>query len=420
MSNIVFDKDLLFGVATASTQIEGGDTNNTWYDWTKNHDKTNDKTDTLLANSHWENYKEHIDLMSSLSFQIYRLSLEWSRIEPTEGNFDLNAINHYRDELNYLLSKNIKPLVTLHHFSNPIWFEAKGGFKNKKYSVECFSRYTSYVVNNLGDLVSEWCTINEPNVYATSCFLFGEWINEEKNFFTTMKVIRNMADCHISAYKIIHDIQKESKVGIALNINTFIPKRKNNIIDRFTSWFMDLGFNLSPAYAFAYGKLMFPLGLSFRKGDFFDFFGINYYTTRECKGFGSDFVEGSKRNDLNWTICSANFRKEIIRFNKLFNKDIYITENGTCDKIDSFRPKFICDHLEAFADLKCVKRYYHWTFMDNFEWKEGQAICFGLVKYNYNDKTYEPRPSAYLYKEIIEKHQITDNMKEKYGVKQDD
>jgi len=417
MSKVTFQKDLLFGVATASTQIEGGDKNNTWYEWTKNHDKTRDGNDCFLANSHWKNYKAHIDLMKELGNQIYRLSLEWARIEPEEGKFDKDVINHYVDEIKYLKSKGIQPLVTLHHFSNPIWFEKKGGFKNKKYSIECFNRYTAYVVETLKDLVTDWCTINEPNVYATSCFLFGEWINEEKSFITTMKVMRNMAYCHIEAYKIIHELQKDSKVGIALNINTFQPKRKHNLIDRFTSWFMDRGFNMCPAYAMGYGKLLFPMGISRKKGDYFDYFGINYYTTRECKGFGSDFVEGSPRNNLNWTICAPNFRKEIIRFEKLFKKDIFITENGTCDSKDEFRPQFLVDHLSAFADLPYVKRYYHWTFMDNFEWKEGLGPCFGLVKYNYSDATYEPRPSAYLYKEIIESHEINDKLKNKYGVK---
>ena len=152
--------ELLLGVATASTQIEGGDTNNMWYHWSKNHDKTKDGSDTLLANSHWENYKEHIDLMAELHLKIYRLSIEWSRIEPQEGVFSKEGIEHYIDEIKYLKSKGIEPLVTLHHFSNPIWFDDKGGFKKKKYSIERFKKYTEYVAKNLKGLVTDFCTIN--------------------------------------------------------------------------------------------------------------------------------------------------------------------------------------------------------------------------------------------------------------------
>lgn len=418
--SIKFNEELLFGVATASTQIEGGDKNNTWYDWTKNHDKTRDHTDCLLANSHWENYKAHIDLMKELNIQIYRLSLEWSRIEPSEGVFDEEAINHYRDEIIYLQSKGIKPLVTLHHFSNPIWFEKKGGFKKRKYSLECFSRYTKYVVEHLKDLVTDWCTINEPNVYATSCFLFGEWINEEKNFFTTMKVLRHMARCHIGAYKIIHEIQPDALVGIALNINTFVPKRPKNIFDKLGAWFFDRGFNMCPAYAMGYGKLLFPMGMTVKKGDYFDYFGINYYTSHEMKGFNNQFLSNRKHNDLGWSITPDMFRMEIQRMYKKFNKPIFITENGTADKNDAFRKEFIIDHLTALADLPYVKRYYHWSFMDNYEWKEGQEPCFGIVEYHYEDATYTPRESAYLYKDIIAKHEISDEMIKKYKGEQND
>lgn len=410
--------DLLFGVATASTQIEGGDKNNTWYEWTKNHDKTKDKTDSLLANSHWENYKKHIDLMKELHIQTYRMSLEWSRIEPSEGHFDQEAMDRYIDEIKYLISKGILPLVTLHHFSNPLWFEKNGGFKNKKYAIKCFSRYTRHVVSHLKEYVHDYCTINEPNVYTMQCFMFGEWLNEEKNFFTAMKVLRVLAKCHIEAYKIIHEIDRHAKVGIALNITDFVPERNYNIFDKIGAWFFDRGFNLSIANAMGYGKLIFPLGLSMKKGEYFDYLGINYYTTHTVKGFKNGVPKNRKYNDLGWAITPDHFRKVVIRFHNIFKKDVYITENGTCDKLDAFRPQYIYDHLLAISDLYFVKRYYYWTFMDNFEWKEGQEPCFGLVEYNYKDKTYTPRPSAYLYKEIIDTYEINEEMMKRYKIKE--
>ena len=174
--------NLLLGVATSATQIEGGDTNNTWYDWTKNHDKTRDGSDTLLANSHWENYKEHIDLMKELNFQIYRMSIEWSRIEIDEDVFSMENMNHYIDEINYLKSKGIKVLVTLHHFSNPIWFDKKGGFKNRKFCVQRFTKYAAFVAKNLNGIVDEFCTINEPNTYTVLTYLVGEWVQQEKSW----------------------------------------------------------------------------------------------------------------------------------------------------------------------------------------------------------------------------------------------
>lgn len=411
-------EDLLLGVATASTQIEGGDKNNMWYEWTKNHDKTNDKTDCLLANSHWENYKEHIDLMKELNFQIYRLSIEWSRIEPEEGVFSKEGIQHYIDEINYLKSKGIEPLVTLHHFSNPIWFDKKGGFKNKKYAVERFAKYTEFVVNHLKGLVTEFCTINEPNVYTILVFYAGCWLQEEKSFKTTVKVLRNLSYCHIESYKIIHRIIPEAKVGIALNITRFVPFNKKSLIDRVATWFYDRCFNTAIANAMAYGKLTFPLGLTAKKGEYFDYLGINYYTTHEIKGTEERHVSKGEYNDLGWVLDHQGFRDVLKRFHKMFNKDIYVTENGTCDHRDAFRPQYIYDHLNVLSDLDFVKKYYHWTFMDNFEWKEGQAACFGLVEYHYEDATYTPRPSAYLYKEIIAKHECDEDMMARYNLKE--
>lgn len=407
------NKNLKLGVATASTQVEGGDKNNTWYRWCLKG-KIKDGSSCYLANSHWKNYKEHINLMKELNIECYRMSIEWARIEPKENEFDNNALRHYINEIKYLKEKGIEVLVTLHHFSNPIWFEDKGGFKKKKYAVERFKKYTEFVVNGLKDLVVDWCTINEPNVYATNCFTMGEWVNEEKNIFTTFKILRNMSYCHIEAYKIIHKIIKKANVGIALNITGFIPKNPKSIYDKLCAKFVNRAFNTSLVYSMGYGKLIFPLGLSFKKGDFFDYMGINYYSYNLVHGFKVEPINTEKHNDLGWGIYPEGFEETLKKYHELTNKNIYVTENGTCDENDSFRPKFIYDHLKVVSKYSFIKKYFHWTFMDNFEWKEGQSACFGLVKYNYKDETYEPRPSAYFYKEIITNKEISQEMIDKY------
>lgn len=414
MERIEFNKDFLFGVATASTQIEGGDTLNTWYDWSKDHNKTKDGSTSLRANNHWVDYKAHIDLMSELGFQVYRMSIEWSRIEPSEGSFSDEAIEHYIDEIKYLKEKGIEPLVTLHHFSNPIWFERLGGFKRKDAHLY-FARYTEFVTRKLVGLVSDFCTINEPNIYAINCFLYGEWLNEEKSFATCMKVLRNMTKSHIEAYKIIHNLIPESRVGIALNMNNFIPKRKNNLIDKIATWFMDRCFNKMMAYSMGWGKYILPLGVKCKKGEFFDYFGINYYTSNLVYKGKLEVDASWPTNNLGWGITPFGFDKIINKVHKMFpDKEIFITENGTCDKDDSFRAKYLYDHLKVLSKYDFIKRYYHWTFMDNFEWKEGESAKFGLVKYNYDDKTYEVRQSCYMYKEIIKNHYMDSELYNKY------
>ncbi|HOV13799.1 MAG TPA: family 1 glycosylhydrolase, partial [Spirochaetota bacterium] len=143
METFTLPKDFLLGTATAGLQIEGGDTNNSWYRWCEQK-KIKDNSHCIVSNDHWNRVDEDINLMKDLKCEIYRLSIEWSRIEPKRGEFDRNAMEHYRDEIKKLRLANITPLVTLHHFSNPIWFEDIGAFLDDE-SVNLFERYTDYV-----------------------------------------------------------------------------------------------------------------------------------------------------------------------------------------------------------------------------------------------------------------------------------
>jgi beta-glucosidase len=121
----------LLGCATAATQIEGGDRNNNWYAWCEKG-KIKDGTSCLRANDHWNRYEEDIGLMKKLNLKVYRMGIEWSRIEPKNGAFDASAIAHYRDEIEMLIRNGIKPLVTLHHFTHPLWLCDEGEFEMKK------------------------------------------------------------------------------------------------------------------------------------------------------------------------------------------------------------------------------------------------------------------------------------------------
>src|SRR5574344_869078 len=412
MKEFKLNLNMLLGVATAATQIEGGCENTNWYNWSKNGDKTKDNSSPIIANMHYKNYVEDIDLMKKMGFQTYRLSIEWARIEPTEGVFDEDAINHYKDEIQRLIDNGILPLVTLHHFSNPIWFENKGGFLNKE-SPEIFARFVEYVAAAFKGLVHEYCTINEPNVYAVNCFLFGEWLNEEKSPIKTIKVLKNLSRCHIAAYKIIHEIDKEAKVGFANHLQYFVPKRKNNIFDKLCTHIFDQGFNVSISKAMGFGKFTFPLGVGFlsrKKGCFYDYVGINYYTSNDVKGFGYAPNKKYLTNDLGWAIVPEGMRALAIRMHDMFKKDIYFTENGTCDAKDNFRSQYIYDHLKVISDLPYVKRYYYWTFFDNFEWKEGESAKFGLINFNYETEEKTLRKSALFYEEIIKNKAVNQKM----------
>lgn len=173
MKSIQLPKDFVLGTATASTQIEGGETNSNWNDWYRKGG-IKDGTNPARANDHYNRYREDIDLMASLNIKAYRMSIEWSRLEPVQGELYEEAVQHYIDEISYLREKGISVLLTLHHFNNPMWFENLGGFLNKK-SPEILNSFCARIVRRLGHLVDEYITINEPNVYATGAYYFGEF-----------------------------------------------------------------------------------------------------------------------------------------------------------------------------------------------------------------------------------------------------
>lgn len=157
---------LLLGTATAVTQIEGGDENNNWARFAAEN-KVKDGTTPVRADDHYVRFKEDIDLMAELGLQIYRFGIEWSRIEPQRGVYSKEAIAHYREEIEYMRSKGIQPLLTLHHFTNPLWFEDMGAFEHED-SPKIFLSFVKKAVESFGDLVSDYITINEPNVYCTN------------------------------------------------------------------------------------------------------------------------------------------------------------------------------------------------------------------------------------------------------------
>lgn len=401
--------NFLMGTATAATQIEGGDTNNNWYRFSKNGG-CRDKTCSIRADDHYFRYREDYDLMAEMGLEIYRFGVEWSRIEPQKGVFDQAVIQHYRDEIQYMRSKNIQPLLTLHHFTMPLWFEDIGAFE-KKENIPLFLKFVEVCVRSFGDLVNEYITINEPNVYVTNSYLTGEWPPQKKKPLTCLKLYKHMAIAHIESYQLIHSLRLErgfqdTKVGFANHLRVFVPKREKNILDRACAKIAECFFQTLPSDMFMLGRFPFYIGKS-RRGKYYDFIGINYYSRSAVKGFTVGFTDNKTYNDLGWEIYPEGLKILTEKWHHKYGGEVYITENGTCDKGDTFRSKYIVDHLSAIAyDGSPVTRYYHWSFMDNFEWAEGESACFGLVKVNYDTQKRTIRESGKLYARLTKEKEI--------------
>ncbi len=412
--------DLLLGVASSATQIEGGDDNHNWARFAA-EGKVADGTSPLRANDHYRRFREDIDLMAQMGISIYRFGIEWSRIEPVQGQFSEEAIAHYREEIAYMCEKGIRPLLTIHHFTNPLWFEDMGGFTARD-SVGVFMNYVRKVIDSFGDMVAEYITINEPNVYATNSLFYGEWPPEKKSITALVKAFSNMTACHIAAYEYIHRWRRErgytdTAVSFANHLRVFAPKNRKNPWHCVAAKLTDYLFQGAITKAMMTGKCTFPVcrRKGVRAGKYYDFIGINYYSRSTVSGIADGVAKEAFKNDLGWEIYPEGLLELSETLYQRYQAPIYVTENGTCDNTDAFRAKFIYDQLELLCRRpNAVTRYYHWSFTDNFEWKEGESARFGIVHVDYETQKRTVKDSGHFYARVIADGGVTDEAYERW------
>ncbi len=413
---------LKLGAAASATQIEGGDTNNSWYEWSVTPGKIADNTNTLRAADHWNRYAEDTELMARLGIRHYRLSIEWSRIEPAQGEYDQAALERYRDELILLRERGIEPLVTLHHFSNPLWFERSGAF-NKRENIPVFLNYISFIVKGLQDLCTQYVTINEPNVYAVLGYYYGTWPPGKSSVRQTIRVMRHLALCHIEAYRLIHRIygDRPVKVGAAHQIRILDPYAANPV-NRFGIGLVSHIFQGQVIEASMTGRFPFPLGSGapLGRGNFYDFIGLNYYARDRIHRFRQYLEPDCDANILGWEVYPEGLATLCRQLYEKYKAPIWITENGTCETDDRRRIDYIYKHLRVISTAQVpVERYYYWSFTDNFEWAIGEQAPFGLVELDFATQERRIKPSGFFYRDIIKNNGVTKAMLQHYNLSAD-
>ena len=417
--------NIQLGAASAATQIEGGGFTHTWSDWYQKG-RIHDGSNPARANDHLNRWKEDIDLMDEMGISIYRLSIEWARIEPQKGGYDDAAVKWYRRLLEYMKSKGIAPLLTLHHFTNPLWFEETGGFAEPA-NIPVFLRFVEYAVRQFGDLADEYVTINEPNVFAVMGYHNGIFPPGKRSMLTAMKVQSVMAACHIKAYDLIHRLRNDmgyanTKVGFAHHARVFAPKQNRNPWHRLCACLTARMFQDVLARACLLGRFSFPLKKfgDVCPGEYADFLGLNYYTRSTVTSLADGTRKDGPHNDLGWEIYPEGIAICAGDLYKLLKRPVYITENQTCDNNDAFRCRYIYDHLKALADSGLpVERYYHWCFTDNFEWCEGESARFGLVHVDYPTQKRTVKKTGNFFTAIIKNKCITKEMYDEYVAPQE-
>lgn len=389
-----FPPGFLWGASTSSHQVEGGNTKNDWWAWEVQAKPSHERSG--VACDQWNRWEEDVALMAELGHNAHRLSLEWSRIEPEEGVFDPTAIEHYRLFLHALRAKGIKTVVTLHHFTNPTWLVAHGGWTSSCV-VKRFTRYAEYVMQELGQEVDVLLTINEPGVYAFMSYQVGAWPPQIRSSWKMGRVLWNMARAHRATYKRLKPRFPSLPMGVAQNMTTFEPVHATRLRERLVSRWLHYTNNLSFYWLTGWST--------------HDLLGLNYYFHRrvEMEGLFRLHFQNPKEthrptSDLGWELFPEGLAR-LTRSLTRYSKPVLVTEHGLADAEDSRRPAFLKDSLTALSaaiqDGAPVIGYLHWSLLDNFEWADGFTPRFGLVHVDYETQKRTPRPSARLYTELM-------------------
>ncbi|MDD5477490.1 MAG: glycoside hydrolase family 1 protein [Candidatus Omnitrophica bacterium] len=402
-----FPQNFLWGAATSAHQVEGQNIHNDW--WLAEQSLCL-KEASGSACRHYELYAQDFDIARELNHNCHRFSIEWSRIEPQEGKFDSSEIEHYRKVISELKSRGIEPVVTLHHFTNPIWFSQKGGW-TKAGLQKYFLRFVDKIVKEFAGQVKFWITINEPLIYSSHSYLLGVWPPKECSLFKAAKVTFNMAGAHIKAYRLIHKIYREKSlarpmVSIAANLQAFEicqPTLKNKLA-------LYLRHKLYNLYFIE--KLLRKKAL--------DFIGINYYGRNladvrnwKIRSLLLDTCSYNhhplRKNSLGWDIYPQGLYKLLMAL-KRYNLPIMITENGICTEDDDLRWDYIREHLEqihqAIDQGAKVLGYIYWSLIDNFEWDKGFSPRFGLVAVDYQNQKRTIKTSARKLAQVAQSNEI--------------
>jgi len=407
-----FPKRFLWGAATAAHQVEGGN-HNQWTVWELENakslaaqaqyqygDLTNwDEIKSLAkqpenyvsgkAVDHFRLYEQDIALAKKLNLNALRFSVEWSRIEPKQGSWDVGAITHYKHYVSELRKSGIEPILTLFHFTLPVWFAELGGFE-KRSNVKLFVRFAEKIVAELGADITYVITLNEPEVYAYESYHLGHWPPARMSKRTTYRVMNNLAYAHNQTARLLHGMSRRYKVSIAKN-STFFYAGDDAVLSVRTA---DI--------------------LQYAQDDYFlkkvvktcDFLGVNFYFSNRVYGYRIH-NPGERLSDMGWDMSPGDLEHALERLHAKYHLPIIVTENGCADASDEKRQWWMTHTIlalqRALAEGVDVRGYLHWSLLDNFEWDKGRWPRFGLIAVDYRTMERTVRPSGRRYGTFIKK-----------------
>ncbi len=407
-----FPHRFMWGAATSAHQVEGNNHNN-WSVWELENTKSlahaaeykladlpdwdyvkplamdPDNYVSGVAIDHYSRYKLDLAIAEKLNLNAFRFSIEWSRIEPEEGVWNIEAINYYRDYIREIKKRGMEPLPTLYHWTTPVWFADKGGFEHSS-NVKYFTRFAEKIIDEFHQDIRYITSINEPDTVVSHGYITLDHPPQQHSYWKAFWVYRNLLKAHKDIYSYAHKKSRRLKVGFTKSY----PWVRAGDDRKLTKWAVRGDFLLRDDLVVRYVR---------RKCDFL---GVNYYFSDRHVGLKIE-NEHDKLNDLGWEMRPEDLRLVLKRLGK-WKKPILVTESGVADRKDEHRKWWIATSLAsihgAIQDGVDVIGYLHWSLFDNFEWAYGRWPRFGLVEIDYdNDLKRTVRPSGVWYAGLVKK-----------------
>ncbi|MBI3790853.1 MAG: family 1 glycosylhydrolase [Gemmatimonadetes bacterium] len=398
----------LWGTATAAHQVEGGNTHNDWSRFERGAGHVANGDVSGRAADHWNRVAEDVALMQALGANAYRFSLEWSRLEPIEGGWDDAAWNHYAAELTALRAAHIEPVVTLLHFTLPLWLADRGGLTAPDFPAQ-FARFAAEAARRLGGQVTWWCTINEPQVAMYFGYVEGTWPPARKDNAQAVAAFDGMLRAHAQAAAALRTIDRDAKIGLASNMIAFEPAHRWNLLEQAITSIVTDNFNWAFYDSIRDGRRQFAMPgfptldepAPELKGTI-DWIGINYYRRNLVRfapgapGMVSIGNGPGPLSDAGVEIYPQGLLSLLREGARRYHLPVVVTENGVADSSGRHRPAYVRTHAwaarQAIADGVDLRGFFHWSLMDNFEWAEGYRARFGL--YALDRATMARTPAA--------------------------
>jgi beta-glucosidase len=364
MSTTHFPEGFRWGTATAAHQIEGGNVNNDWWRW-EHTPGSGTKEPSGDACDSWHRWPEDVALVAELGLTDYRFSLEWSRIEPADGEFSQAALDHYARQCEALLEAGIAPVVTFHHFTSPLWLADQGGWEQPG-TADRFAAFCERAAARLDGLMARACTINEPSMVSTIGYLWGVFPPGVRDPERRRVVNEVFVDAHRRSVEAIRTSAPGVPVGITLAMSDY------QAVDGGEATLERIRHGMEDVF------------LDATVGD--DFVGVQTYSrTRIGPDGDAGPEEGVPTLIMGYEYYPQALEGTIRRAWERTggNVPVLVTENGIGTDDDAQRAAYVRTALEGV--LRClddgidVLGYTCWSLLDNFEWALGYGPRFGLV-----------------------------------------